>query len=526
MRAESGGKRTGPDGEWFLSAAQIESTAHRSRATISLTRSFEDSLLAFLILDTGSSSVRALLYDEQARPAPGLTARRAHPFATSASGAVTTDLSALAEALESCIDAILAHPAASAIEAVAMSTFAGSLTGLDGHGVAITPLYTYADTQPAADAAALKLEVDAKDTHQRTGCRIHSAYQPARLRWLKRTQPDTCSRVAQWCDFSSALYRRWFGRLMPVSHSAAAWSGLLNRSTLTWDVQWLDILDLSEDRLPPLADWRSAQRGLAGEFANRWPALADTPFFLAVGDGAAANFGSAGDSGAPVLTLGTTGAIRLITAQPRRPLPESLWEYCLDSERRLPGGATTEGGSAADWCRHALGLTAAELNTTLARPPDSHGLTALPLFSGERSPNWREDARATLHGLRLESTRLDIAQALLEGVGLRLRSIAAALDVRGQALWAGGGAFEALPAWAQVMADILDSPLKLLAEPEPAARGIALLLAETLTPDFTPAPPPVRAEITPDKRAVAVYEAAAARQAALYRSLYGGPPPS
>jgi gluconokinase len=477
--------------------------------------------LNVLIIDAGSSSVRALLYDAQARPAPALVARRVHAFIAGANGAVTADCEALAALIEACIDEALDHPAAQTIQAVGMATFAGSLVGLDARGRPLTPVFTYSDRQCADDAAALSLEVDAGAAHQRTGCRVHSAYQPARLRWLRRTQPQLYAAVAQWCDVSSALYRRWFGRPAPISHSAAAWSGLLNRRTLAWDGEWLTTLELDENRLPPLADWRSAQHGLTADFARRWPALANAPFFLAVGDGAAANLGSGGGDGAPVLTLGTTCAIRLLTSAPREPLPTALWDYCLDRDRRLLGGATTEGGSTADWCRTALALSVEDLRQALSQPPDGHGLTALPLFTGERSPGWQDSAQGTLHGLRANSTRIDMAQALLESVGLRLRLIAEAAGVRGKPLWAGGGALDSLPEWAPILASAIGSPLRLIHEREPTARGVALLLAETLTPGFLPQPPAVRLALAPDPTAAAAYNAAAERQTALYRALYG-----
>ena len=38
--------------------------------------------MSLLVLDIGSSSVRALLYDESARPIPGAVARREHSFTT------------------------------------------------------------------------------------------------------------------------------------------------------------------------------------------------------------------------------------------------------------------------------------------------------------------------------------------------------------------------------------------------------------------------------------------------------------
>lgn len=183
--------------------------------------------MTFLILDIGSSSIRALLFDKSARLLPDAVARRPHQFTTQPEGASTANSAQLQALVEACIDEILAHPAAKQIKAVGISTFVSNMMGVDEQGAPITPLYTYADTQCAIDAADLKHEVDEEAAHQRTGCLIHTAYWPARLRCLHRTQPALWKQGHRWLDISSSLYEHWFGRVVPCSYSVAAWSGLL-----------------------------------------------------------------------------------------------------------------------------------------------------------------------------------------------------------------------------------------------------------------------------------------------------------
>lgn len=55
--------------------------------------------------------------------------------------------------------------------------------------------------------------------------------------------------------------------------------------------------------------------------------------------------------------------------------------------------------------------------------PAAHGLSMLPFFAGERAPGWRDDASATFHGIRLNTKPIDIFQAGLEAVALRLGQI-------------------------------------------------------------------------------------------------------
>ncbi|MCP6467902.1 FGGY-family carbohydrate kinase, partial [Klebsiella pneumoniae] len=92
----------------------------------------------------------------------------------------------------------------------------------------------------------------------------------------------------------------------------------------------------------------------------------------------------------------------------------------------------------------------------------SHGLTVLPLFAGERSPNYRADATGTIHGLRLDTAPLDILHALIEAVALRLRVIFDLMGRPGEFVLAGGGALSQSPAWTQITADALGIPLYLV----------------------------------------------------------------
>jgi gluconokinase len=472
--------------------------------------------MSLLVLDIGSSSVRALLYEESARPIPGAVARRAHSFTTHADGTSIADAAHLRALTEACIDEVMTHPAAGAIQAVGMATFVGNLLGVDAAGQAVTPVYTYADTRCAAVLETLRYQIDLEDTHQRTGCPHYTAYHPAKLRWLA----EQGIRAAQWADIGTACYRAWFGRQVPCSYSVAAWSGLLNRAALMWDAAWLSLLGHTPDDLPPLADYSAAQSGLAPAYANRWPALKDVPFLLAVGDGAAANIGSGAiGPGQAALTIGTTAALRIIRTEALPPVPAGCWSYRVDARRHLIGGATNEGGSTIAWVRETFKLSEDAEAQLVTRPADSHGLTFLPFLTGERSPGYRAEASGTLHGLRAATTPLDVMQAAMEGVALRLAAIAENLGSDFAQVFAGGGALQASRAWAQTCANALAQPLDVLAEAETTARGVAMLLLEAVRPEAVPAPLPAT-RIQPDPAAVEILRLARARQADLYARLY------
>jgi gluconokinase len=496
---------------------------------------YEDSPVTLLILDFGSSSVRALLYALDANsgtltPIDGALASRNVTFDTEPPGAATFDADALCAVVEACIDELLTHSAARDIRAVGMDTFVGNVLGVDADGNAITPVYLYADTRSADDVEQLAAQYDGRAVHAQTGCRHATAYHPGRFAWLRRTEPDIVAGAAAWIDFGTYLYRRWFGRAdVPCSVSAAAWTGLLRRADAMWDADWLAALAWDAGTLPTLADYHAAQTGLAGAYRARWAALADVPFMVGVGDGASANIGAGGDSPARVvLTIGTTAALRVVTDQFVANVPYSLWNYRVTRDLHLIGGATSEGGGVMNWLNKTLSLSPDRdaqmtLQTEMMkRPRAGHGLTFLPLLAGERSPGYHADATGTLHGIRLSTDALDIAQAGIEGIALRLRLILNDLDgiaAPDAPIYAGGGVL-ASPIVAQIVADALNRPLHIVAEREATARGTAILAARALYPDMTFAPPRVGRVVTPDPAGADAMRAALEYQIDLYARLY------
>jgi gluconokinase len=218
--------------------------------------------------------------------------------------------------------------------------------------------------------------------------------------------------------------------------------------------------------------------------------------------------------------------MRAIVPSPVVHIPAGLWCYRVDSRRSLPGGALSEGGNVFAWINSTLKLgDLTKVDSALAGlAPEAHGLTVLPFFAGERSPGWAGHARATIHGLSLATTPLEILRAGLEAVAYRITMV---FELLRQLLppepkvVASGRALLSSPTWLQIMADVLGRPVATAGIQEASARGAALLALEALgalagleeAPDF------ISTTYQPDARRHAVYRAAMERQRELYDKL-------
>jgi gluconokinase len=481
-----------------------------------------------LTIDIGTSSVRVLAYDRTAHRVAQVEGRRAVTVMSDATGAAEVDAAQLLADLVACVDDVILQLGARAtdIVAVGMATMATTMVGVDANGDPVGPMRTYADTRSDDASHMLRAEHAEHIVHGRTGCLVRPNYWPARLHWLQSAVPAEWQRATHWVPIGGYVAYQLTGALR-VTPSEAAWTGLCDRESLQWDHVWLQTLGVPVAKLAQIADVDVPLPPLGASWAARWPALAGVPWYGAIGDGAAANVGSGCvDERFLALTVGTTGAMRI--ALPGTPVPPAgLWCYRIDRQTALVGGATSEGGNVFQWMSETLRIDDddATIQHRLGQyRADSHGLTILPLFAGERSPGWAGDAKATIHGLHLGTTPFDILRASLESIALRFGQIAARLPETGQVI-ASGGALEHSPVWMQICADVLGRPVYASGVDEATARGVAVIALRSLglIPSLSALPTAPRVCYSPDDAAHHAYRRAGERQRLLYDRLVTEP---
>lgn len=481
-----------------------------------------------LSIDVGTSSTRTILFDSAGVAVPGATSQHSYKLSTSEPGEVSVDADMLLGVVVQTIDEVLkaAGERVAQIKAVAMDTFWHGLLGIDASGRPVTPIITWEDTRAQATALELRAQLNEREVHERTGARFHASYWTAKLRWLAARQPDTFKKAAQWISFGEYLHRKFLGKSV-CSLSMASGTGLLDRRTRQWDKELLEVLNIRAEQLPELGDIHDSVQGLTSEYAERWPALRDVPWYPAIGDGAAACVGSGSVSTKYwSLTVGTSSAIRVVVPNEPIELPDGLWLYLIDSKRAVLGGALSEGGNLLSWMNNTVKVPSLkEAEPDAARlEPDSHGLTILPFISGERSLGWHGDIRMTIAGVSINTTPVELLRAGMESLAYELDGVYEQLlsvlqvDNSTLKLYASGGALFASPLLRSIIADTLDTPIYPSHDQEASARGVALLAMEALgiIPDIAQAPVHLGPPTLPDARRGEVYRKAARRQRELY----------
>jgi gluconokinase len=423
---------------------------------------------AVLAIDIGTSSVRTALFDERAQRVPGSAASQAYRVRHSAEHGAELDPAVLWHATRKCLRQtrrLMKSP----VRAIGGSGFWHSLLGLDRTGEPLTPIYTWADARCAEDAARLRERLEERAIQQRTGCMLRASFWPAKLIWLRRTQPGLFHRVTRWVSPAEWIFEKAFGA-RGCSHSMASGTGLYDFARRDWDKDLLEISSLTSSRLGPLRDVVH---------------LDGVTVFPAIGDGAASNLGSgAGRPGIVAINIGTSAAVRAIPAVNAR-LPFGLFRFVVDQKRALLGGAVSNAGNLRAWCRRELRLPddGRALEKALRQPSAATArLTILPFWVSERAPSWPEHLDGAILGLTLASTAADLLRATTAAVYHRLAQILEQLEGAigpAKRVVVSGGILQS-PASLQILADSLGHDLETCLDQEASLRGAAVHVLEEL----------------------------------------------
>jgi gluconokinase len=440
-----------------------------------------------LALDLGTSSVRALVFDERGGALPDVLARRPTQLDITDDGKAELDPDAVVAAVGECLDELAGRGELDAVEHVATSCAWHSVIALDGDGRRRTGALTWADTRAAPLMPELRSRADLDHLHAVTGTRPHTLYWTVKLPWLARELSPAPARYLGLAEYVT-------GALLgdpSASASIASGTGLLDLAAAAWDGQALELAGVDERALPTVAGngW-TGQLGPGG--ARRWPALAGATWHPVTGDGAASNVGAGCVSADRVaINIGTSAAIRAVQpADQAGPLHRELWRYLVDDHNVVSGAAFSGAGNLYAWLRQVTTLPAeGSVEEELATvPPGSSGVVVMPYHAGSRPPLDLAAGSGAITGLSLATTAVEILAATLEAVCYRLaagyEALASTLPKEPEVV-ASGGAVVASPWWQQTLADVLGRPVRVVDEPEASARGAALLAVGQTTEPAT-----------------------------------------
>ena len=143
-------------------------------------------------------------------------------------------------------------------------------------------------------------------------------------------------------------------------------------------------------------------------------------------------------------------------------------------------GSVFVGGAVVKWLRDELGLKndSSETETVSNSIPDTAGVVVVPAFTGLGAPYWNMDARGTVFGLTRGSGRAQIVRAAIESIAYQSADVISSMEadtgIKIKNLKVDGGA-SANDFLMKFQADISDINVVRTASCEATARGAAAL---------------------------------------------------
>lgn len=339
-------------------------------------------------------------------------------------------------------DAIAAAGGLGDVAAWAIGGQQHGMVALDADGRVIRDALLWNDTRSAGAAADLVAEFGADELARRTGLVPVASFTLTKLRWLRDHEPENAARVA-----AVALPHDWltwrlrgFGPENPqldelvTDRSDASGTGYWNPETGGYDRELLAAALGHDAVLPRVLGPDEWVTDAAGRRVG-----------AGAGDNAGAALGLGAGPGDVVVSIGTSGTVFAVSERRTIDATGTVAGFADCTGRFLPLVATLNAARVLDAVARLLGVSHDELSRlALAAEPGAGGLTLVPYFEGERTPNLPE-ATAALMGMTLASTtRENLARAAVEGMlsglgaGLEaLRGLGVPLE---RALLIGGGA--------------------------------------------------------------------------------------
>ena len=376
----------------------------------------------------------------------------------------------------------------SEVAAIGFSSAMHGVLCVDDTGEPLSRVITWMDRRAHAVADAWRADGTALELYQRTGAPMHPMLPVAKLRWLAENDHALFENTHRFVGLKELVVFRWTGEWL-VDHGIASATGMLDLRTRDWDPRALELAGVGAERLSQPALPSTALRRFRPAIARELGLTGLTAVVLASSDGPLANVGVGGVHGDVALTLGTSGAVRVLADEPILDARARTFCYCADDTHYVVGGPTSAAGASLDWIfnlllyefpkgerfAHAAAL-AAEIE------PGAQGLVVLPFFAGERAPYWNSALRGAFDALDLAHDRRTILRAAFESVVFGVYAVYDVMrELVGPAnrLLLSGGLTKA-PLVRHLLADVFGVPAVQPHEQEASAFGAALLAAQAV----------------------------------------------
>ncbi|MDN3579940.1 gluconokinase [Mucilaginibacter flavus] len=377
--------------------------------------------------------------------------------------------------------------------AVSFSSAMHSIIPVDKAGAPLAPMITWADSRSEDIAQTLRESAGAEEIYRTTGTAIHAMSPLCKLIWLRENNPSLFNKSHKFIGIKEFIWFKLFN-VFEVDYSIASAMGLFDILKLEWSMEACALAGIETDKLSAPVNTTYYREGLNIDLAALLNISVDTKFFAGASDGCCANLGShTTGPGIAALTIGTSGAVRITSAKPVYNFEGMTFNYLLNEQTYVCGGAVNNGGIAINWLlknflqkEQLSGTDYDQLFKTIESvPAGSDGLIFLPYLYGERAPIWDTKTSGAYINIKPSHTQAHFLRAALEGVCFALYNVLKTVEDASVTITQVNisGGFVSSAVWTQVLADITGKKLAVLQNEDASAVGAIYLAAKVLYSD-------------------------------------------
>lgn len=416
----------------------------------------------YLAVDIGTTTIKGVVYDNTGKVLK--TSRQVSENISPRSGLVTKEPERVLKSVIEIIKELISFSTScnTKIDFITFSCFMHSIMAVDKNGEAISSCAMWSDSKGESFATEYRQNGLGLKIYKNTGTPIHPMSPLYKLLWMKNYKKDTFNAAFKFISMKEYLFYFILGEYV-IDHSIASATGIFDIHTLTWNNDALNVLELDKSRFSTPVPTTTIFHNCTQAFKKAVGIKSNVDIVIGASDGCLANLGSHGLSdNVGVVTIGTSGAVRIVTKTPLIDDQARIFSYILAEDFRVSGGAINNGGMAYDWIQK---ITAESVNVdkrTISQEKINN-ILFLPFLTGERAPYWNPLLRGAYMGLDHTHTTEDVIIATLEGICYAIKDIFIILDelspVRIETLYANGG-FITSSLWLKILASILGKPLE------------------------------------------------------------------
>ena len=378
---------------------------------------------AILALDQGTTSSRAILFDERANIVS--VAQREYAQIYPRPGWVEHDPEEIWESqIAVAAEAIGQAPERVEIAAIGITNQRETTLVWDRRtGRPLHNAIVWQDRRTAQSCDELREHEEL--FRERTGLVVDAYFSGTKLRWiLDRIDSGDVAfgTVDTWL-----IWRLTNGGAHVTDPTNASRTLMFDIRRSRWDEELLELLGIRGVALPEV----HPSSGVVARTAEGLPIAAGIPIAGIAGDQQAALFGQrCTRAGMAKNTYGTGSFVVMNTGaevvQSKHGLLATM--ICEPGQYALEGSIFVT-GAAVKWLRDSLGVirTAADVERLAASVDDTNGVVFVPAFTGLGAPYWDGYARGTIAGLTLGATPAHLARATLEAIALQSADVLEAM---------------------------------------------------------------------------------------------------